>query len=187
VITVAGLTLPGAIVEHDDDEVTADAGGNWSMSVEVDEGENVLKFEIQDGDDTERELVVTYCLPPNMDRAEGLLVILNQIMDPTPYDEFFCTPQRGNRLIAVNVTVVNTTDDTRDVQASDFEVRDQNGIQWEPALFQCASPTMETLDISAGGQISGWLTFEVRADSRLTEVYYDPDTFTRDDIHIPIP
>lgn len=186
-ITVVGAALPGAGVKHGDQETTADSAGRWTMEVRLDEGENKLKFEIVDESDAKHEIQLIYCLPANADKAKGILVVLNEISDPFQSSDLLCEAEAGNRLVTVNVTVINTNDDTKGIRDYNFEVRDSNGVQWEPFLFSCASPTLGSLDLSSGGQIDGWITFEVRANSQLVEVYYDPDTFSTDDVHIPIP
>lgn len=62
-LTVRGTAPAGARVVHDisfglDDETVADAACAWSMQVELDPGENVLTFRLDD-ESTERSVAVT--------------------------------------------------------------------------------------------------------------------------------
>jgi hypothetical protein len=193
VVAFRGSALPGAVVKRGDQKATADASGQWAMELNLKEGENKLKFELDDDDDIKHEIRVTYCLPANADKAEDFLVILNQVADPLFSDS--CQAQPGNRLVAVNVTVRNADDGTHAIYYDDFELRDSNGIQWEPykrvvfgseVFVLCTSPSLESVDLEGGGEITGWVSFEVRADSMLTEVYYDPNIFTKEDVHIKL-
>ena len=199
-VTFRGSALPGATVKRGDQEIVTDDMGAWAMDVDVKEGENKVKFEIDGHKEAKQELKVTYCFPPNADEAEGYLVVLNDIVDPFSSD--VCAAQPGNRLMAINVTVKNVSDGTQTVRYIAFQVRDTNGVQWEPytslvfgteGLVACNSPTIPDLDLSGGGEITGWVSFEVRADSRINEVYYDPYTCLgipgggcKNDIHIAV-
>jgi hypothetical protein len=199
-IVVTGTASPGSTVKRGDDEVVADQAGNWTLEADLDEGENTLKFRIEEDTDVKQDLQVTYCLPANADKAEGIIVVVDEIRDPFPDLGYPCTSQLGNRFVAVNVTFLNPGGDTESVNPSNFQLRDQNGVHWglfdrglesdflESRWWVCAEPALEPVDVSGGGQTSGWLTFEIRADSRVTELYYDPveGFWARDDIHIPI-
>jgi hypothetical protein len=193
VVAFRGSALPGAVVKRGDRKATADASGQWTLELELKEGENKLKFELEEDDDVKQEIRVTYCLPANADKAEDFIVILNQVADPLFSDS--CQAQAGNRLVATSVTVRNTDDGTHAVYYDDFEVRDASGIQWEPykgvafgteVFVLCTSPSLESVDLQGGGEITGWVSFEVRADSVLSELYYDPSIFTQDYIHIKL-
>lgn len=61
-LAVNGKTVAGADVSVGDLEVKADASGNFSATVTLDEGENILTVVAVDanGDSAEQELTVTY-------------------------------------------------------------------------------------------------------------------------------
>jgi hypothetical protein len=64
VVTVAGTAPDGADVVHDvtlgrDDHATA-TNGQWSMEVELDEGENLLTFRVADDETTSATLFLVY-------------------------------------------------------------------------------------------------------------------------------
>lgn len=51
VITVRGLSQPGAQITHDvplwlDQYATADGAGSWSMSIELNVGQNAIRFRV---------------------------------------------------------------------------------------------------------------------------------------------
>jgi hypothetical protein len=63
-VLVEGIASPGATVTHDialaaDDHATADPSGHWSMTVELDEGLNTLKFRLGDDESTAVTITVT--------------------------------------------------------------------------------------------------------------------------------
>lgn len=60
-ITVTGQTVPNAEVTVNDQDVTADASGNFSVNVTLDEGENTINVQTNDsdGNTSEQELTVT--------------------------------------------------------------------------------------------------------------------------------
>ncbi|MEA2676152.1 MAG: hypothetical protein QOJ81_293 [Chloroflexota bacterium] len=65
VITVSGLTQPGATITREkpfwfDDHVTADNAGQWSMLVELNVGENAINFRVGDDSSTLITLNVYY-------------------------------------------------------------------------------------------------------------------------------
>jgi len=64
-ITVSGKTLPGADVFVNDTELTADANGNFSMQLTLDEGDNQITVSANDnnGFSSEQDLTVTYEVP----------------------------------------------------------------------------------------------------------------------------
>jgi len=61
-ITVRGKTVAGAEIFVNDEETKADASGNFSLSIPLDEGENYLLVVANDaaGNYAEKELTVTY-------------------------------------------------------------------------------------------------------------------------------
>jgi len=61
-ITVIGKTVPNAEVVVNDIEKTADANGNFSVSITLDEDENIIIVVANDtnGNVAEREITVTY-------------------------------------------------------------------------------------------------------------------------------
>ena len=64
-IKIRGSAPPGAEVVRDnsfapDDHTTANAGGHWMMTVELDDGENDLTFRIGDADETAVTIEITY-------------------------------------------------------------------------------------------------------------------------------
>ncbi|MCJ7805743.1 hypothetical protein MUP46_03830 [Patescibacteria group bacterium] len=64
-ITVSGKTLPGADVFVNDTELTADANGNFSTQLTLDEGDNQITVSANDnnGFSSEQDLTVTYEVP----------------------------------------------------------------------------------------------------------------------------
>lgn len=64
-ISVSGKTLPGADVFVNETELTADANGNFSTQLTLDEGENTISVSANDnsGNSAEQELTVTYTVP----------------------------------------------------------------------------------------------------------------------------
>lgn len=61
-ITVAGKTLPGAEVAINDKDIKADANGNFSTTITLDEGENTIVVMANDasGNSAEKDITVTY-------------------------------------------------------------------------------------------------------------------------------
>lgn len=61
-VTVRGKTVPKADVSVNDKDVVADANGNFSAIITLDDGENTIVVVASDanGNNTEKELAVTY-------------------------------------------------------------------------------------------------------------------------------
>lgn len=61
-VVIKGKTLPKADVFVNDTQVTADAQGNFSATITLDEGENtiVIAANDADGNSSEQELMITY-------------------------------------------------------------------------------------------------------------------------------
>lgn len=61
-ISVRGKTVPGAEVFVNDGTTVADASGNFSVTISLDEGENYILVVVNDalGNYSEKELTVTY-------------------------------------------------------------------------------------------------------------------------------
>lgn len=66
-VTVTGKTAPGADVSVNDTDLVADAGGNFSTKLVLDEGENTITVVANDqnGNSAEKEITVTYNAPEN--------------------------------------------------------------------------------------------------------------------------
>jgi hypothetical protein len=67
-ITVIGSAPAGITVVHDvpmwlDSRTTADGTGHWAMTVDLNKGENRLKFRLGDDKSTAKEIRVTYAPP----------------------------------------------------------------------------------------------------------------------------
>ncbi len=64
-VTVAGKTVPNADVNVNDVSLKADAQGNFSTRLTLDEGDNMIDVVANDanGNNSEQEITVTYQLP----------------------------------------------------------------------------------------------------------------------------
>ena len=64
-ITIAGNTVPNADVSINDSEIKADAGGNFTFSLQLDEGDNDIVVTANDanGASAEKEFIVSYTPP----------------------------------------------------------------------------------------------------------------------------
>lgn len=99
------------------------------------------------------------------DDTSGFDVTLLQLVDPWTSTNQFESPDAGNRFIAVELNMVNTTDEIRPFSTLlGMEVIDSLGQRWNPAFAGFDLPQLDG-DVNPGSNIRGWQVFEVPADS----------------------
>lgn len=64
-VVVSGKTVPNADVSVNDQELTADAQGNFSVTVNLEDGDNYIDITVNDqnGQSAQKEIMVTYQQP----------------------------------------------------------------------------------------------------------------------------
>ena len=93
--------------------------------------------------------------------TSGLQVTLMQVVDPWTSGNAFETPSVGQRFVAVELTITNTTDEMQTFSTLlGLEVRDASGQRWNAGLYGLDLPQLGG-DIPPGGLMRGWQVFEV--------------------------
>lgn len=99
------------------------------------------------------------------DNTSGFDVTLLQVVDTWTSTNQFESPAAGNRFVAVELDMVNTTDAIRPFSTLlGFEVIDSLGQRWNPAFAGFDLPQLDG-DVAPGANIRGWQVFEVPVDS----------------------
>lgn len=124
---------------------------------------------------------ITQAVPGASAEAEGVLVALNEIVDPWPPDNPFVLPDPGNKFVAFHVTVQNVVDEEYSVSMFDFRLSDAADFVYDPITFGHDSP-LPFIYLGSGQMTEGWVTFEVNQGNQLKLLKYDPNIFTTSDI-----
>jgi hypothetical protein len=99
------------------------------------------------------------------DNTSGFDVTLLQVVDPWTSTNQFESPDAGNRFLAVELNMVNTTDEIRPFSTLlGLEIIDSLGQRWNPAFAGFDLPQLGG-DVAPGENIRGWQVFEVPADA----------------------
>jgi hypothetical protein len=99
------------------------------------------------------------------DTTSGFNVTLLQVVDPWTSNNQFESPDAGNRFVAVELNMVNSTDEIKPFSTLlGLEVIDSLGQRWNPAFAGVDLPQLDG-DVAPGQNIRGWQVFEVPADA----------------------
>ncbi|HET8522063.1 MAG TPA: DUF4352 domain-containing protein, partial [Thermomicrobiales bacterium] len=117
------------------------------------------------------------------DGNEIAQITAEQVIDPfKDYDSSFGGPDRGNRYVAIQVTVTATGDKALEVSSFDFALQDEQGfIAGSPYVSRTdeqekADPEFEDTNLAPGDSVSGLLFFEVFGDAQLAHLFYQPES-----------
>jgi hypothetical protein len=97
------------------------------------------------------------------------------------YDESFA-PDRGNRFVAVHITIENTGSKTLEYNSFDFLAQDDQGFLFGDAFIvrddqvEQKDPALESGEIDAGDSVTGFLAFQVPNDANLVRLYFAPES-----------
>ena len=93
------------------------------------------------------------------------------------YDQYIL-PKEGNKMVAVQFLMNNTSNETVDFNALEFSLFDENSDKYTTVNFGFKEPYFNAGDIQPGRKQRGWITFEVPKSSKKFEVKYTPGLFT---------
>ncbi len=110
----------------------------------------------------------------------ALSITVNETVDPfKDYDEY-STPDRGLRLVSIEVTIENIGSRTTEVSPYDFFIRDEQGFIYGSSYVSrteestSAVPDFETTELAEGDSVTGMLVFEVPTEATIVDAFYAP-------------
>jgi Domain of unknown function (DUF4352) len=116
------------------------------------------------------------------DGNEIAKITVDEVIDPfEEYDPSF-SPERGSRLVGVIVTVENTGTRPHEVNPFDFLIQDDQGFLYGDTFValteeaEAEYPELESDDLADGDSVTGFLAFEVLADTSLVQIFYSPES-----------
>jgi hypothetical protein len=116
---------------------------------------------------------------PGMSAQAGdFLIFLNEVVDPWLSDGL-AEPDERTRLVAFNLTVMNTADATSYFWAdwSDpFKLSDADGFAHE-RLSYGPTPALTWIELGSGQKTQGWVTFAVNIEASLKAFEYQDVQF----------
>lgn len=104
-------------------------------------------------------------------------VTVLSIVDPAPTEEFL-GPEEGNRLVAVQLRVVNTgTADYVDSPSNGAVLFDAADVQYANSFLPTLlGPELFSLRVIPGDVRTGWVTFEIPSDVEPAALMWTPDS-----------
>lgn len=153
IAAIIGVAVAGSADDEDTasnggDDVTTEAAGEPGTSGSGDEGS---------GEDT-------YAVGET-GTSSDLEITVNTVEDPWVPSNEFDTPPAGQRYVGVEMTVVNTGDQTATFSTlAGIEVVDEQGQAWDVALTASDQPGIDG-DIPAGATRKGWVYLAVGEDA----------------------
>lgn len=111
---------------------------------------------------------------------------VNGVTDPyTPADEAYEAAE-GDRLLLIDVSLTNVSQEELDYGADYFVVLDADGFDYGPS-FADQAQEFDVGALGAGDTVRGQIAFEVPAETRLTSLLFDPDLDPATSIQIALP
>lgn len=99
------------------------------------------------------------------DTTSGFEVTLLQVQDPFVSTNQFDRPSEGRRHVAVEMSLVNTTNEMKPFSTLlGLELVDSLGQHWNIALAGVELPSLDA-EVGAGSTMRGWAVFEIPIDS----------------------
>jgi len=84
-------------------------------------------------------------------------------------------PTVGWRFVCLKVRYQNRGDGSVRITSSEFEVVTKNGAVYTPQdFFRRLEPALANVELLAGGEAGGWITYEIPAGEELREVRWKP-------------
>ena len=100
------------------------------------------------------------------DDTGGLDVTLDSFEDPVSQTDGLIDPDAGNRFVAAELTLTNTSDETQTFSTLLLvELIDSMDRSWDVSIFGVSDRPSIDGDIPAGESRRGWVGFEVPADA----------------------
>lgn len=117
------------------------------------------------------------------DGQEWARVTVEEVIDPfDDYDASSGAPDRGNRWVALRITVEDTGSKAVEVSSFDFIVQDDQGFLYGNSFIsrteeqEAAEPEFEDANLAPGDSVTGLLFFQVVDDAQLSHIFWEPDS-----------
>ena len=110
----------------------------------------------------------------------SLAITVNETVDPFKDFDEYSTPDRGLRLVSLEVTIENVGSRTTEVSPYDFFMRDEQGFIYGSSYVSrteestAAVPDFETTELAEGDSYTGMLVFEVPTEATIVDAFYGP-------------
>jgi hypothetical protein len=115
--------------------------------------------------------------------TENKEITVASVEDVTVADDSLYTPEEGNKYVALNTTVKylgNKIDTFGTVGTSFMNLVDKSGKKYEPTIFNIKTPKLGAgvTTLNKGESNTGYLVFEIPADSNVADYYLEYATDT---------
>ena len=110
----------------------------------------------------------------------ALAITVNETTDPFEDYSEYSTPDRGYRLVALEVTAENIGNRTTEISPYDFILRDEQGFIYASTYVsrtdesEKAIPDFETTELAEGDTVEGILVFAVPTEATIVDAFYAP-------------
>jgi hypothetical protein len=110
----------------------------------------------------------------------ALAITVNETVDPFEDFDEYSTPDRGLRLVSLEVTIENIGSRSTEVSPYDFFIRDEQGFIYASSYVSrtdesvSAVPDFETTELAEGDSVTGMLVFEVPTEATGVDAFYAP-------------
>lgn len=101
------------------------------------------------------------------------LAVVN-VQDPATSVYQLVQPTQGNRFIAVQVQVTNTSTRVAPYSYLHFRLRDTGGNEIRSTASTTVEPNLGTGNLAPNESVTGWVTFMVRSDVTVDMLYFQP-------------
>ena len=85
----------------------------------------------------------------------------------------YTTPSKGNVFVGVNISTKNLSRDTISISSYNWKIVDANGVQYSTSWQQpFGDNNYSYTDLMSGGNVTGYLVYEVPTSAKLTLQFY---------------
>lgn len=114
-------------------------------------------------------------------KSKSLIFLIKNVTEPTIDRQLVTAPEEGEKYIAVQVWMRNTSDSDVDIEREAFKLSDQNDAEFvektgfvehrkRPFIFSAAN---ELLTLKPGKATSGWITFTTDKESKARKITFE--------------
>lgn len=115
------------------------------------------------------------------------VVSVATLQDPYKSTNQYMGPKAGNRLVAVEVTYQNNTQDKSiDYNPFDWKLFDSQGYNFQSGFTDSKEPTLSSGTLNPSGKVRGWITFEVPNDSKQFKIQFVPSFLGNDNVEVQL-
>ena len=100
-------------------------------------------------------------------------IVVNKVVKGYKSTNMFDTTQsKANEFVVVNVTITNTSDDELPANEFGFTLEDEAGVKRNTTIVSDLDNTLEWVNLSKGGKLTGNMVFEAKKSSDKLVLHY---------------